>query len=96
MLDPISMPLFTSTGPVQGRSWQHLPRTGPVLAHTGMFIGEVRFDVLQHREATGLKWSFYKIKKSFLGCTVEETNILKNEYFYENSFVGNLSGCPQN
>ena len=41
---PVNMPLVASTGPVLVRCWQHRPSTGPVLAHSGMFMGYLKVD----------------------------------------------------
>ena len=38
----VNMPLVDATGPVLVRCWQHQPSTGPVLAHTGMFMNIVQ------------------------------------------------------
>ena len=38
---PVSMPLFPNIGPVLVRCCQHRTSTGPVLAHSGMFTGQV-------------------------------------------------------
>ena len=35
---PVNMPLVASTGSVLDLCWQHRLSTGPVLAHTGMFM----------------------------------------------------------
>jgi len=39
--DPVNMPLVASTGPVRVRCWQRRPSTDPVLAHNGMFMGDL-------------------------------------------------------
>ena len=38
---PLKMPVLASTGPVLDRCCQHRTSTGPVLARTGMFTGNV-------------------------------------------------------
>ena len=56
LINPVNMPLIASTGPVLVRCWQHLPSTGPVLAHNGMFMGTL-YDVLG-RFRPFLKWLY--------------------------------------
>ena len=39
---PVNMPVWPSTGPFLVRCWQHRPSTGPVLAHYGMCMGQLK------------------------------------------------------